>query len=244
MVHTLGLSMFLELKNLSVNYGKLRVLKDISFKIEKEKTTFVLGANGAGKSTLFKTISGLKRTSLGSIWFEGEQIDALAPNQILRRGIAQVPEGKRIFKNMTVLQNLNVGSYSRKDGKETILRDRDALLEQFPVLKEKSHFKAGLLSGGQQQSLVIARALMARPKLMLLDEPTQGLAPMIVHEIAEVIKGIGNRGITVMVIEHNIPFARALAERVCIMENCRLAYVGTAGELSEDELVQKIYLGA
>jgi branched-chain amino acid transport system ATP-binding protein len=236
--------MFLELKNLSVNYGKLSVLKDISFEIKKGKTTFVLGANGAGKSTLFKTISGLKRTSSGNIWFEGERIDTLAPNQILRRGIAQVPEGKRIFKNMSVLQNLKVGGYSRKDSKQMIATDREALLERFPVLKEKGHVKAGLLSGGQQQSLVIARALMARPKLLLLDEPTQGLAPMVVQEIAEVIRDVRDRGITVMVIEHNIPFARALAERVCIMENCRLAYLGDAGELSEDELVQKIYLGA
>jgi len=235
--------MFLNIRDVSINYGKLEVVKSISLEIPKGLIVSLLGANGAGKSTLFRAISGLKRPISGSIWFEDERIDILSPDAILRQGIAQVPEGKRIFPYMTVLQNLNLGAYSRKDGKQEIAKTREELFERFPMLSEKAKAKAESLSGGQQQMLVIARALMAKPKLLLLDEPAQGLAPLVIKEIAEVIKKINESGITIVVIEHNIRFVHGLADKVFIMENGRLAFEGSMSELSEADLVQKIYLG-
>jgi branched-chain amino acid transport system ATP-binding protein len=235
--------MFLSIKDLSINYGKLEVVKSVSLEISKGLIVSLLGANGAGKSTLFKAISGLKRPLSGGIWFEGERIDILPLEVILRRGIAQVLEGKRIFPYMTVLQNLNLGAYSRKDGKQEIAKTREGLLERFPILREKAKVKAESLSGGQQQLLLIARALMAKPKLLLLDEPAQGLAPLVIAEIAEVIKEINESGVTIMVIEHNIRFVRGLAAKVFVMENGRLVFEGNPSDLSEADLVKKIYLG-
>jgi branched-chain amino acid transport system ATP-binding protein len=235
--------MFLSIRDVSINYGSLEAVKSVSLEIPKGLIVSLLGANGAGKSTLFKTISGLKRPISGDIRFEDERIDRLPPEAILRRGVAQVPEGKRIFPYMTVLENLNSGAYTRKDGKKAIDKTRAELFERFPVLREKAKIKAEKLSGGQQQILVIARALMVQPKLLLLDEPAQGLAPLVIAEIADVIKKINESGITIMVIEHNIRFIRGLANKVFIMENGRLAYEGSPSELSEDELIKKIYLG-
>ena len=235
--------MFLSIRDISINYGSLEAVKSVSLEIPKGLIVSLLGANGAGKSTLFKTISGLKRPISGDIRFEDERIDTLPPEAILRRGIAQVPEGKRIFPYMTVLENINSGAYTRKDGKKAIDQTRGELFERFPILREKAKVKAEKLSGGQQQILVIARALMVQPKLLLLDEPAQGLAPLVIAEIAEVIKKINESGITIVVIEHNIRFVRGLADKVFIMENGRLAYEGSPGELSEDDLIKKIYLG-
>jgi len=235
--------MFLSVRDVCINYGKLEAVKSVSLEIPKGLIVSLLGANGAGKSTLFKTISGLKRPTSGSIWFEGERIDTLSPDVILRRGIAQVSEGKGIFPYMTVSENLALGAHSRKDSKLEIAKTHEELIERFPVLGEKAKVKAENLSGGQQQLLVIARALMTKPKLLLLDEPAQGLAPLVVREIAKIIGQIKESGITIGMVEHNIRFVRSLADKVFILENGRLAFETAPSELSEDELIKNIYLG-
>jgi len=203
----------------------------------------LLGANGAGKSTLFKAISGFLKPVSGGIWFREGRIDGKLPDEILRRGISQVLEGKRLFRRQTVLENLDMGAYSRNDGRQEIAKDREELLERFPILKEKAKVKSGLLSGGQQQILAIARSLMARPKLLLMDEPAQGLAPLVIKEIAEIIKKLNEAGLTIMVIEHNVRLALGLAVKVFILDNGKLAFEGTPASFSEDEYTQKVYLG-
>ena len=235
--------MFFAVKDVSINYGELEAVKNVSFEVPQGMIVSLLGANGAGKSTLFKAISGINRLVSGSIWFEDERIDRLSTDKILHRGIAQVSEGKRIFPYMTVWENLALGAYSRKDGKRAINETREQLLERFPMLRQKANVKAEKLSGGQQQILVIARALMVKPRLLLLDEPAQGVAPIVVAEVAEVIQRINQLGVTIMVIEHNIRFVRGLAQKVFIMENGRLAFEGDPNSMSEDDLVKKIYLG-
>jgi len=235
--------MFFAVKDVSINYGELEAVKNVSFEVPQGMIVSLLGANGAGKSTLFKAISGINRLVSGSIWFEDERIDRLPTDKILHKGIAQVSEGKRIFPYMTVWENLALGAYSRKDGKRAINETREQLLERFPMLRQKANVKAEKLSGGQQQILVIARALMVKPRLLLLDEPAQGVAPIVVAEVAEVIQRINQLGVTIMVIEHNIRFVRGLAQKVFIMENGRLAFEGDPNSMSEDDLVKKIYLG-
>jgi branched-chain amino acid transport system ATP-binding protein len=235
--------MFFAIKDVSINYGELEAVKNVSFEVPQGLIVSLLGANGAGKSTLFKAISGINKLVSGSIWFENERIDRLSTDKILHKGIAQVSEGKRIFPYMTVWENLELGAYSRKDGKRAITETREQLLERFPMLRQKANVKAEKLSGGQQQILVIARALMVKPRLLLLDEPAQGVAPIVVAEVAEVIQRINQLGVTIMVIEHNIRFVRGLAHKVFIMENGRLAFEGDPNSMSEDDLVKKIYLG-
>lgn len=235
--------MFLSVRGVSVNYGKLEAVKSVSLDIPKGAIVSLLGANGAGKTTLFRAISGLTGLASGSIWFEGERIDVLPPDARLRLGVAQVPEGKRIFPYMTVLQNLNLGAYLRKDGKREIDRTREELFDRFPVLREKANVRAENLSGGQQQMLVIARALMSKPKLLLMDEPAQGLAPLVIKEITEVIRDIQESGITIGLIEHNIRFVLGLAHKIFVLESGRLVHELVPSELSESELVQKVYLG-
>ena len=236
--------MFFGVKDISINYGELEAVKNVSFEIPENLIVSLLGSNGAGKSTLFKAISGLKRPASGSIWFEDERIDQLSTDVILRKGIAQVSEGKKIFPYMTVMENLNLGAFSRKDGKKAINETREELLERFPMLREKAKIKAVKLSGGQQQILVIARALMVKPKLLLLDEPAQGVAPLVIAEITDVIKKINNLGVAIVVIEHNIRFVRGLAHKVFILENGRMAFEGDPNSMSEEDLIKKIYLGA
>jgi branched-chain amino acid transport system ATP-binding protein len=235
--------MFFAVKDVSINYGELEAVKNVSFEVPQGLIVSLLGANGAGKSTLFKAVSGINKLVSGSIWFEDERIDKLSTDRILRKGIAQVSEGKRIFPYMTVRENLELGAYSRRDGKKAITETRDQLLERFPMLRQKANVKAEKLSGGQQQILVIARSLMVKPRLLLLDEPAQGVAPIVVAEIAEVIQKINQLGVTIMVIEHNIRFVRGLAHKVFIMENGRLAFEGDPNSMTEDDLVKKIYLG-
>lgn len=236
--------MFLSIRDVSINYGKLEVVKNVSFEVPQGVIVSLLGANGAGKSTLFKAISGLNRVVSGSIWFEDKRTDNLPVENIIQRGIAQVPERQRIFPYMNVMENLALGAYSRKDGKKAIAETRDELLHHFPILEQKAREKAEKLSGGQQNILAIARALMVKPKLLLLDEPAQGLSPLLVAEITDIIKGIRDRGITIMVIEHNIRFVRGLADKIVILENGRLSWEGGPNDLAEDELVKKIYLGS
>jgi len=234
--------MLLELRNVTVEYSRLKAARDVFLEMEEGSIVTLLGANGSGKSTLFKAISGLIRPSTGTIWFQGTRIDKKSPEDILRLGIAQVPEGRHLFPHMTVLENINLGAYSRND-KVGIQKSRQNILEIFPVLKEKRGAKAGTLSGGQQQLLAIARALMAEPRLLLLDEPAQGLAPLVIKEIEQKIKSINECGITVGLIEHNVRLALGLAQRVYIMSNGELVFTGSPGDLTKGGYAQKIYLG-
>ena len=235
--------MFFGVKNLSIHFRRVEAVKAVSFAIPEGIMAALLGANGAGKSTLFKAISGLIKPNSGSIWFQDEQIDGRSPDEILRRGIAQVQEGKRLFRRLTVLENLNMGAYSRKDGKQAILKSREELFNRFSVLREKADVKADTLSGGQQQILAIARALMAKPKLLLMDEPAQGLAPLVIKEIAEIITRLNQAGLTIIVIEHNVRLALGLSDKVFILDNGSLIFEGTPADFSEDEYTQKVYLG-
>ena len=230
-------------RNLSIHFRKIEAVKDVSIEVPEGIIVALLGANGAGKSTLFKAISGFIKPLSGSIWFREGRIDGKLPDEILRRGISQVLEGKRLFRRQTVLENLDMGAYSRDDGRQEITKDREELLERFPILKEKAKVRSGLLSGGQQQILAIARSLMAKPKLLLMDEPAQGLAPLVIKEIAEIIKKLNKSGLTIMVIEHNVRLALGLADKVFILDNGKLVFEGTPASFSEDEYTQKVYLG-
>lgn len=235
--------MFLMVRNLSIHFRKIEAVKDVSIEVPEGIIVALLGANGAGKSTLFKAISGFIKPLSGSIWFREGRIDGKLPDEILRRGISQVLEGKRLFRRQTVLENLDMGAYSRNDGRQETNKDREELLERFPILKEKAKVRSGLLSGGQQQILAIARSLMAKPKLLLMDEPAQGLAPLVIKEIAEIIKKLNKSGLTIMVIEHNVRLALGLADKVFILDNGKLVFEGTPASFSEDEYTQKVYLG-
>jgi branched-chain amino acid transport system ATP-binding protein len=235
--------MFLTIRNVSIHFRKIEAVKDVSMEVPEGMIVALLGANGAGKSTLFKAISGFLKPVSGGIWFREGRIDGKLPDEILRRGISQVLEGKRLFRRQTVLENLDMGAYSRNDGRQEIAKDREELLERFPILKEKAKVKSGLLSGGQQQILAIARSLMAKPKLLLMDEPAQGLAPLVIKEIAEIIKKLNESGLTIMVIEHNVRLALGLAVKVFILDNGALVFEGTPASFSEDEYTQKVYLG-
>jgi len=235
--------MFLMVRNLSIHFRKIEAVKDVSIEVPEGIIVALLGANGAGKSTLFKAISGFIKPLSGSIWFREGRIDGKLPDEILRRGISQVLEGKRLFRRQTVLENLDMGAYSRNDGRQETNKDREELLERFPILKEKAKVRSGLLSGGQQQILAIARSLMAKPKLLLMDEPAQGLAPLVIKEIAEIIKELNKSGLTIMVIEHNVRLALGLADKVFILDNGKLVFEGTPASFSEDEYTQKVYLG-
>ena len=235
--------MFLKVRNLSIHFRKVEAVKNVSMDVPEGVIVALLGANGAGKSTLFKGISGFLKPISGSIWFREERIDGTLPDEILRKGISQVLEGKRLFRRQTVLENLDMGAYSRNEGRQEIAKDRDELLERFPILKEKAKVKSGLLSGGQQQILAIMRSLMAKPKLLLMDEPAQGLAPLVIQEISEIIRKLNESGLTIMVIEHNVRLALGLAVKVFILDNGKLVFEGTPASFSEDEYTQKVYLG-
>jgi branched-chain amino acid transport system ATP-binding protein len=234
--------MFLSVRDLLVNYGKLEVLKGVSLEIEEGKISVLLGANGSGKSTLLKTISGLYRPIAGSIWFQDRRIDGVSPHDIVRLGIAYVPEGKRVLTTMTVMENLEMGAYTRKNKRE-IVRDIEAICEHFPVLEQKRNEKSGNLSGGERQTLIIARALMAKPRLLLLDEPAQGLSPLLVKEIADIITGISRDGVTIVLVEHNLRLGLSLAHRVYVLENGIIAFQAKSTDLSGVEYAKRIYLG-
>ena len=234
--------MFLGVRDLYVSYGKTEVLRAASLEVEDRKISLLLGANGSGKSTLLKTVSGLNRPVSGSIWFEEKRIDGMPPHEIVRLGIAQVPEGRQVFAPLTVQQNLRLGAYSRRDGQE-IARDIEVMYERFPVLREKQKQISGKLSGGQQQILAIARALMARPKLLLMDEPAQGLSPTVVSEIARIITELNRDGITIVIVEHNIKLGISLADTIYVLENGKIAFTAEASDLSAVEYAKKIYLG-
>ena len=234
--------MLLEVKDLRAHYGRVEAIRGVSFEIEEGAIVSIIGANGAGKSTILRAISGLKAPSSGEIWFLNERIDRMPPHEVLRRGVALAPEGKRLFGEMSVAENLQMGSYLRKD-KNEIRRDIEEIYEHFPRLKERLKQKAKTLSGGEQQMLALGRALMSKPKLLLLDEPSVGLAPAIVQQIAEIIVNINRGGISIVLVEQNAYLALRLAQKAYVLETGEIVLEGDTKTLSYDERVKKAYLG-
>lgn len=233
----------LEVRDLHVNYGSIRALRGISLEVKMGEMVALIGANGAGKTTLLNTISGFHRPRQGTIRFRGEEIQGLPPNAIVARGIAQVPEGRSILTQMTVMENLEMGAYTRKDSLE-VKRDLSRILEWFPRLGERKNQLGGTLSGGEQQMLAIGRALMARPQILLLDEPSMGLSPMMVKEVFQIISEIKTAGTTLLLVEQNARLALRAANRGYVMENGLMIFQESAGRLLESPLVKEAYLGA
>ena len=236
--------MLLEIKNIETYYDKVKVLNGVSFSVEEGKVTAILGNNGAGKSTTLNSIMGLidDQPEKGQIFFEGTPIQLKDTEQIVQLGIAYVPEGREVFEELTVKENLMVGAYLRRDRKG-IQADLARMFEYFPVLKSRIKQLAGTLSGGEQQMLAIARALMSRPKLIIMDEPSLGLSPLLVKEIFEIIETINQAGITILLVEQNANMAFQVAHQVYIMENGRFVKNGPAEELKDNEDVKEFYLG-
>jgi len=234
---------FLNLKDIHVFYDKAEALKGISINVTKGTIVTMLGGNGAGKTTTVRTISGLVKPTSGEIWFKGRRMDRLLPYQILHAGIAQVPEGRRLYPYMSVHDNLLMGAYLRKN-KGEIKRDLEMVYTHFPRLKERARQQAGSLSGGEQQMAAIGRGLMSSPDLLLLDEPTLGLSPLMVQETARIIRDINKENrVTILLIEQNAMMALALADYAYVLESGRLVQEGVAGEMISDESIKKAYLG-
>jgi len=233
----------LKVYEIETYYGAIAALKGVSFEVDLKDVVAILGANGAGKSTIMRTLSGIVPPIRGTIDFMGKRIDRKPPEEIVRMGICQVPEGREIFPELTVKENLRMGAFTRKD-KAAIQADMKRVEEYFPILKERRGQLAGTLSGGEQQMLAIGRALMARPKLLLLDEPSMGLAPIIVEEIFKIIKAINEAGTTILLVEQNAYMALQIATKGYILESGKIVLSGTANQLLEDEQVGKAYLGA
>ena len=231
----------LKVKEVHVYYDAIHALKGVSFSVEKGELVTLLGANGAGKTTTLKTVSGLLRPLRGSVELEGSSLDGVAPHEIVRRGVAHVPEGRKIFPRFTVLENLQIGGFTRSQS--SLGPERDFVFGLFPRLKERQRQIAGTLSGGEQQMLAIGRALMAKPKLLLLDEPSMGLAPKIVEQILETIRSINRAGVTVLLVEQNAAMALAISHRGYVLETGAVILEGKAGDLAGNDLVRQAYLG-
>jgi branched-chain amino acid transport system ATP-binding protein len=234
--------MLLKLKDLWCHYGGAEVLKGITLEVEEDSIITIIGSNGAGKTTILRTISGLKARSSGEILFQGERIDRELPQDIVRRRIVHVPEGRALFPYMTVVENLKLGAFLRKD-REQIAIDLEKVFKHFPRLKERTNQKAKTLSGGEQQMLAIGRALMSNPKLLLLDEPSLGLSPMMVQEIGSIVRNINERGISVILVEQNARLALGLAKRGYVLETGSIVLQGEAIDLLHSDHVRKAYLG-
>jgi branched-chain amino acid transport system ATP-binding protein len=232
----------LKVKDLNVYYGAIHAIKGLSIEVPKGKIVTLIGSNGAGKSTTLRTISGLMKPKSGIILFEDNDIVGTAAHKIVGKGLCQVPEGRHVFANMSVKENLEMGAYLRKD-KAGINKDMDAVFEKFPRLLERKKQVAGTLSGGEQQMLAMGRALMSRPRLLLLDEPSMGLAPLLIKEIFNIIQEINESGTTVLLVEQNANMALSIADYAYVLETGRIALSGTAKELSSSEEVRKAYLG-
>ncbi len=232
----------LELKNINTFYGKIHALHDVSISIPKGSVVSLIGANGAGKTTTLMTICGAIKPNSGEILYEGKPIQALKPNAIVSLGISQVPEGRLIFPELTVLENLELGAFLRND-KAEIMKDMDYIFSLFPILAQRKKQQGGTLSGGEQQMLAISRAMMARPKLLLLDEPSLGLAPIIIQQIFAIISKVNNDGTTVFLVEQNANQALKVANYGYVMENGRIVMQDDAQKLLNDENVKKAYLG-
>ena len=232
----------LEVKNLSVHYGMIQAVRNVDFKVNEGEIVSLIGANGAGKSTILKTLSGLIQPSEGEIVYLGENIASTSAKKIVEKGLVQVPEGRHVFPGLTVKENLELGAFLRKD-KEAIQKDMDAVFERFPILKERKDQDAQTLSGGEQQMLAMGRALMSRPKLLLLDEPSMGLAPIFIREIFKIIQEIQKTGTTVLLIEQNAKMALSISTRAYVLETGSVVLSGTGQELLESDEIQKAYLG-
>ena len=232
----------LEVKDINVYYGAIHAIKGISLSVEEGEIVTLIGANGAGKSTTLRTISGLLKPKTGEIKFLGKNIAGMPAHKIVREGISQVPEGRRIFAEMTVLENLELGAFTRNDTEE-IQNDFKMVFKRFPRLEERKLQPAGTLSGGEQQMLAMGRALMSRPKLLLLDEPSMGLAPLLIKEIFSIIIDINKTGTTVLLVEQNANMALSIANRAYVLETGRITISGDAKELAASEEIRKAYLG-
>ena len=230
----------LEVTDLNVYYGNIRALKDVSFSVEEGEIMTLIGANGAGKTTTLLTLSGLKKAQSGTVKFLDKDITRTSPQSRVAMGISQSPEGRRVFPGLTVLENLEMGAYLRKDD---FSGDMEKVFSYFPRLKERKKQTAGTLSGGEQQMLAMGRALMSRPKLMLLDEPSMGLSPLLVSEIFEIIRRLNENGTTILLVEQNAALALKICNRAAVMETGRIVLYGTGEELSRSPEVQKAYLG-
>jgi len=230
----------LEVADIEVRYGNIRALKGVSFHVGSGEIVELLGANGAGKTTTQKTVSGMLRPAFGSITFDGQRIDGVPAHELIRLGICHVPEGRHVFPRMTVEENLEMGAFRFKRVDRS---DLDRILEMFPILRERYHQQAGTLSGGEQQMLAIGRALMGKPRLLLLDEPSMGLAPLIVAQIFGIVREINEGGVTVLLVEQNAAQALALADRGYVLENGEIVLEGSGAQLLADDRVRAAYLG-
>jgi branched-chain amino acid transport system ATP-binding protein len=237
-----GQTPILRVEHLSVAYGHIRALIDISFEIPHDAVVCLIGANGAGKTTTLLTISGILRPSAGQIFFEGRNITRMAPHRVVELGIVHVPEGRAVLSQMSVQENLEMGGYRRRD-RAQLLREVAQMTDRFPILGERRHLPAGSLSGGEQQVLAIARGLLARPKLLLLDEPSMGLAPQRVAEVFEILKGIHQDGVSILLVEQNARRALAMSDHAYVLETGHVSIEGTGSELLRDPAVTQAYLG-
>jgi branched-chain amino acid transport system ATP-binding protein len=234
--------MLLSVKDITVHYGKAMAVDCVSLEIAEETVVTIIGANGAGKSTILKALSGLTPLTSGEIWFQNRRIDGVAPYNIVSLGLVQIPEGRRLFPYLTVLSNLKLGASLQKDN-ACIKKTMDEAFEHFPILRERRNQKAGTLSGGEQQILAIARGLMAKPKLLLMDEPSLGLAPKLVNELVPIIKNINERGVGVLLVEQNVPLALQVAERAYALQVGKVILEGDINEFKGSEIVKRAYLG-
>jgi branched-chain amino acid transport system ATP-binding protein len=232
----------LEIDDIHVFYDKIQALKGISLSVEERQIVTLVGGNGAGKSTTLRAISGLLHPRKGGIRFEGREIAGLSAHEIAATGVVQVPEGRRIFGRLTVSENLDMGAFTRRDRRE-VAADKEQMLELFPRLRERLKQVAGTLSGGEQQMLAAARALMARPRVLLMDEPSMGLAPMLVQQVFETIRRINAQGVTILLVEQNAPMALGIADHGYVLESGRIVLDGPGRELLDDERVRRAYLG-
>lgn len=232
----------LEIKDLEVYYGMIQAIKGVSFDVNEGEVIALIGANGAGKTTILHTITGLINAQKGSVWFEGKDITKVPAHKIVSMGMAHVPEGRRVFANLTVLQNLKMGAYTRKD-KTEIEQTLDSIYKRFPRLMERQNQLAGTLSGGEQQMLAMGRALMSKPKIILMDEPSMGLSPILVEEIFHIIREISASGTTVLLVEQNAKKALAIADRAYVLETGNIVLSGDAKEMMNNDSIKKAYLG-
>ena len=235
----------LEVKNLNVFYGNIHAIKDVSLEVDKGEIVSLIGANGAGKTTTLQTISGIIRSKSGEIIYNGKDITKTKAYLILKEGIAQVPEGRRIFAHLTVYDNLMLGGYSIKDSAQNKKREIEEIYKKLPRLEERKNQLAGTLSGGEQQMLAIGRAIMSRPQILILDDPSMGLSPLLVKEIFEIIKELNkNNGTTVLLVEQNAKMALGISDRAYVLETGKIIKTGPAKDLLNDDIVRKAYLGA
>jgi branched-chain amino acid transport system ATP-binding protein len=232
----------LEVKDIQVYYGMIQAIKGVSFHVDEGEVVALIGANGAGKTTILHTVSGLLTPKSGSVLFEGQDITKIPGHRIVSMGMAHVPEGRRVFAQLTVLQNLKMGAYTRKD-KEEIQQTLQNVFERFPRLEERQNQLAGTLSGGEQQMLAMGRALMSRPKIILMDEPSMGLSPIFVNEIFDIIQEVSKSGTTVLLVEQNAKKALAIADRAYVLETGNIVLEGKAKDLLQDDSIKKAYLG-